>query len=69
MKVKALFRGVLSVVAGLAIGVICAALVNLVIPSTNITLTMLPVCLTGMASGFMGYLFGRGRKQTEKPRS
>jgi VIT1/CCC1 family predicted Fe2+/Mn2+ transporter len=58
MKGRALFRGVLSVLAGLAIGVIFAALVNLVVPSTNLTWTMLPVCLTGMAAGLTGYLIG-----------
>ena len=44
-------------------GVIVAGLVNLVMPSTNLLWTLIPICLAAAASGFAGYLVGARQKK------
>jgi hypothetical protein len=58
-----LIRAILSCLIGLVIGVIVAALVNLVVPSTNLVGTLLPICLAALLSGFAGYLMGARQKK------
>jgi H+/Cl- antiporter ClcA len=62
-----LFRVIVSCVIALVIGVIVAALVNLVVPSTNLVWTILPICLAAVISGFAGCLVG-ARQKKEAPR-
>lgn len=63
MKNVSLSRAILSCVIGLVIGVIVASLVNLVVPSTNLVWTILPICLAALLSGFAGYLMGAQQKK------
>jgi len=63
VKNVSLSRAILSCVIGLVIGVIVASLVNLVVPSTNLVWTILPICLAALLSGFAGYLMGAQQKK------
>jgi H+/Cl- antiporter ClcA len=57
------FRAILSCLIGLVIGVIFAALVNLIIPTTNLTGTLASVCLAAFFSAFAGYMVGAKQKK------
>jgi uncharacterized protein YacL len=55
-------RAVLSGIAGLIIGVVIAALVNLVHPAQSILWTLIPVCLSSLAAALVGFAFGARQK-------
>jgi hypothetical protein len=63
MKDISLFRAILSGVIGLVIGVIFTALVKLIVPATNLVLTLFPICLAAVFSGFAGYFVGAKQKK------
>jgi len=56
-------RIVISVAAGLAIGIVVTALINLFSPLPNLVWTVLAVCLSSAASSLVGYLLGSGRRK------
>ncbi len=56
------FRLVSAVVAALAIGVIITAIVNLIVPGTNLPWTLIAVCLSSVLSGVIGVILGAGQK-------
>jgi hypothetical protein len=62
MNKLSVFRVVFAVVAGLAIGVIITAIVNLIVPGTNLTLTLIAVGLSSILSGIVGVILGAGQK-------
>ncbi len=64
MKSVSLFRAILSGIIGLVIGVVFAALVNLILPGTNLPWTLIPICLASILSGLAGYLVGARQKKT-----
>jgi uncharacterized protein YacL len=63
MKSVLLFRAILAGVIGLVIGVIFTAVVNLIVPTTNLAWTLFPICLAAILSGFAGYLVGARQKK------
>jgi len=63
MKSVPLFRVILSGVVGLVIGVVFAALVNLVLPGTSLPWTLIPICLASILSGLAGCLVGARQKK------
>jgi len=63
MKSLSLFRAILSGVFGLLIGVIFAALVNLIVPASNLAWTLFPICLAAIFSAFAGYIVGARQKK------
>jgi small basic protein len=66
MNKLSVFRLVSTVIAGLAIGVIITAIVNLVVPGTNLTWTLIAVCLSSVLSGVAGVILGAGQKQKKQ---
>ncbi len=56
------FRLVSAVVAGLAIGVIVTAIVNLMVPGTNLPWALIAVCLSSVLSAVVGVMLGAGQK-------
>jgi hypothetical protein len=62
MNKLSVFRVVFAVIAGLAIGVVITAIVNLIVPGTNLTLTLIVVCLSSILSGVVGVILGAGQK-------
>jgi hypothetical protein len=62
MNKLSVFRVVFAVIAGLAIGVVITAIVNLVVPGTNLTWTLIVVCLSSILSGVVGVILGAGQK-------
>ena len=57
-----LIRVILSGIAGLVIGVVIAALVNLLKPAPEIWWALIPLCLSSLASALVGFLLGsRGK--------
>jgi uncharacterized protein YacL len=66
MKKFSLIRAVLSGIVGLVIGVIVAALVNLMKPAPDIAWAIIPVCLASLLSALVGFLFG-SRQKTKPP--
>jgi hypothetical protein len=67
MKSVSLFRVILSGLIGLVIAVVFGALVNLILPGTNIAWTLIPICLASIFSGLAGYWVGT--KQKKAPRT
>ena len=59
MKRVSVFRAILCGVIGLLIGVVFAALENLVIPGTNLPWTLIPICLASALSALAGYWVGK----------
>jgi hypothetical protein len=55
-------RAVLSGIAGLVIGIIIAAVVNLIKPAPDILWALIPVCLSSIASALVGFAFGARQK-------
>ena len=66
MNKLSVFRVVFAVIAGLAIGVVITAIVNLIVPGTNLTLTLIVVCLSSVLSGVAGVILGAGQKQKKQ---
>lgn len=66
MNKLSVFRVILVVIAGLAIGVIVTAIVNLIVPGTNLTWTLIAVCLSSALSGVLGVILGAGQKQRKQ---
>jgi hypothetical protein len=66
MNKLSVFRVVFAVVAGLAIGVIITAIVNLIVPGTNLTLTLIAVGLSSILSGIVGVILGAGQKPKQQ---
>ena len=56
-------RLIISVVSGIAIGIVVTALINLFSPIPNLWWTVAAVCIASAASSFVGYLLGAGRKK------
>jgi hypothetical protein len=63
MKSLSLFRTILAGFLGLLIGVIFTALVELVMPATNVAWTLFPMCLAAVFSGLAGYVIGARQKK------
>ena len=57
-----LIRAVLSGIAGLVIGVVIAAVVNLLKPAPEIAWALIPMCLSSLASALVGFAFGSRQK-------
>lgn len=66
MNKLSVFRVILVVIAGLAIGVIVTAIVNLIVPGTNLTWMLIAVCLSSALSGVLGVILGAGQKQRKQ---
>jgi hypothetical protein len=66
MNKLSVFRVASTVVAGLAIGVVITAIVNLIVPGTNLTWTLVAVCLSSILSGIVGVILGAGQKQKKQ---
>jgi hypothetical protein len=63
MKRFSLFRTILAGFTGLLIGVIFTALVELIVPATNVAWTLFPMCLATVFSGIAGYVVGARQKK------
>jgi hypothetical protein len=61
-------RVILSGIAGLVIGVIITAVVNLLKPAPEIWWALIPLCLSSLVSALIGYLFG-ARQKAKPPAS
>ena len=66
MRTLSLFRAVLAGGVGLVIGVIFAALVNLVVPATNPGWNLFPICLAAVLSALGGYIVGARQKNRSR---
>jgi hypothetical protein len=62
MKRVSVLRVILACLAGLAIGVIVTAIVNLVVPGTNLAWTIVAVGLSSLLSGAAGAAIGARQK-------
>jgi small basic protein len=62
MKRVSILRVVLAGIAGLAIGVIVTAIVNLVVPGTNLPWTLVAVGLSSLLSAAAGAAIGARQK-------
>ena len=68
MKRVSVLRVILAGVAGLVIGVVISAIVNLVVPGTNLAWTIVAVCLSSLLSGAAGAAIGsRQKSKTPTP--
>jgi len=68
MKRVSVLRVILAGVAGLVIGVVITAIVNLVVPGTNLAWTIVAVCLSSLLSGAAGAAIGaRQKSKTPTP--
>jgi hypothetical protein len=62
MNKLSVFGVIFAVIASLAIGVVITAIVNLVVPGTNLIWTLIVVCLSSVLSGVVGVILGAGQK-------
>jgi small basic protein len=65
MRKYSRLRVILAAVAGLLIGVVVTAIVNMIVPGTNLGWLLIAICLSSLLSGVAGSLIG-ARPKPEK---